>query len=54
MPYATSAAFAHDWPDTVRLVTVEGAPHTGAWNADAYAYAYAYAKELAAFLAQHT
>ncbi|MFB7592434.1 alpha/beta hydrolase [Streptomyces sp. NPDC056169] len=50
VPYATSAAFAHDWPDKVRLVTVEGAPHTGAWNVDPHTYA----KELAAFLAQHT
>ncbi|MFJ6105438.1 alpha/beta hydrolase [Streptomyces sp. NPDC092359] len=50
VPYATSAAFAHDWPDKVRLVTVEGATHTGAWNADPGVYA----EELAAFLAQHT
>ncbi|WP_052709003.1 alpha/beta fold hydrolase, partial [Streptomyces sp. NRRL S-495] len=50
VPYATSAEFARDWPDKVTLVTVEGASHTGAWNADPDAYD----KELAAFLAQHT
>lgn len=50
VPYATSAEFARDWPDKVRLVTVEGASHTGAWNADPIAYA----EELAAFLARHT
>ncbi|MFD4944161.1 alpha/beta hydrolase [Streptomyces sp. NPDC058409] len=50
VPYATSAEFAHDWPNKVRLVTVERASHTGAWNADPNAYA----KELAAFLALHT
>ncbi len=49
VPYATSAEFARDWPDKVRLVTVEGAGHTGAWNADPEAYG----KELAAFLAQY-
>ncbi|NEB37322.1 alpha/beta fold hydrolase [Streptomyces sp. SID14515] len=50
VPYASSAEFAHDWPDKVELVTVEGASHTGAWNADPRAYA----EELAAFLALHT
>ncbi|MFJ9952862.1 hypothetical protein [Kitasatospora sp. NPDC091207] len=50
VPYATSAEFARDRPDKVTLVTVEGASHTGAWNADPDAYG----KELAAFLAQHT
>ncbi|MEV7781069.1 alpha/beta fold hydrolase [Kitasatospora sp. NPDC088351] len=50
VPYATSAEFAHDWPDQVRLVTVEGAGHTGSWNADPDAYN----AELAAFLQQHT
>ncbi|WP_404950497.1 alpha/beta hydrolase [Streptomyces sp. ARC12] len=50
VPYATSAEFARDWPDKVRLVTVEGASHTGAWNADPHLYA----EELTAFLALHT
>ncbi|MFF1909140.1 alpha/beta hydrolase [Kitasatospora sp. NPDC058218] len=49
VPYATSAEFAREWPDKVRLVTVEGASHTGAWNADPDAYD----KELGAFLTQH-
>ncbi|MFD5081977.1 alpha/beta hydrolase [Kitasatospora sp. NPDC058406] len=49
VPYTTSAEFARDWPGKVTLVTVEGASHTGAWNADPAAYD----KELAAFLTQH-
>ncbi|RSS56748.1 alpha/beta hydrolase [Streptomyces sp. WAC01280] len=46
VPHSTSAAFARDWPDAVTLVTVEGASHTGAWNADPDTYD----KHLAAFL----
>ncbi|MFJ4677560.1 alpha/beta hydrolase [Kitasatospora sp. NPDC088783] len=49
VPYATSARFARDWPDRVHLVTVAGAVHTGAWNADPARYD----SELAAFLDQH-
>ena len=46
VPHSTSAAFARDWPEEVTLVTVEGASHTGAWNADPDTYD----KHLAAFL----
>ncbi|WP_314617411.1 alpha/beta hydrolase [Streptomyces stackebrandtii] len=46
VPHSTSVAFARDWPDSVTLVTVEGASHTGAWNADPDTYG----KHLAAFL----
>ncbi|MDH6133448.1 alpha-beta hydrolase superfamily lysophospholipase [Kitasatospora sp. MAA4] len=50
VPYATSARFARDWPDTIHLVTVPGAGHTGAWNADPARYE----SELANFLNQQT
>ncbi|KQX56951.1 MULTISPECIES: alpha/beta hydrolase [unclassified Streptomyces] len=46
VPHSTSVAFARDWPDEVTLVNVEGASHTGAWNADPDTYE----KHLTAFL----
>ncbi len=49
VPYASSARFARDWPDKVRLVTVPGAGHTASWNADPTRYGSA----LAEFLARH-
>ncbi|MCX4744180.1 alpha/beta hydrolase [Kitasatospora sp. NBC_01287] len=49
VPYASSARFARDWPDEVKLVTVPGAGHTGSWNADPARYD----SELADFLDQH-
>lgn len=49
VPHATSAAFAHDWPDDVTLVTVPGASHTGSWNVDPNRYE----RALTTFLEHH-
>jgi alpha-beta hydrolase superfamily lysophospholipase len=38
VPLATSREFARRYPDTVRLVVVEGARHLEAWNVDPAAY----------------